>query len=88
MKTAMQKFISGIDTYETDETMTIIDRMERAENFIEVLRKRAYLLLEAEKQQIIDASVQANLRYDSGANEAVVLRYCNDAEQYYNQKYK
>lgn len=44
--------------------------------------------LEAEKQQIIDASVQANLRYDSGANEPVVLRYCNDAEQYYQQTYK
>lgn len=44
--------------------------------------------LELEKQQIIDASVQANLRYDSGANEPVVLRYCNDAEQYYQNTFK
>ena len=43
--------------------------------------------LELEKQQIIDASVQANLRYDSGANEPVVLRYCNDAEQYYKRTF-
>ena len=45
-------------------------------------------LLEAEKEQIIDASVQANLRYDTGANEPVVLRYCNDAEQYYQITFK
>ena len=44
--------------------------------------------LEAEKEQIIDASVQANLRYDTGANEPVVLRYCNDAEQYYQITFK
>ena len=44
--------------------------------------------LEAEKEQIIDASVQANLRYDTGANEPVLLRYCNDAEQYYQQTFK
>ena len=45
-------------------------------------------LLEAEKEQIIDASVQANLRYDTGANEPVLLRYCNDAEQYYQITFK
>ena len=44
--------------------------------------------LEAEKEQIIDASVQANLRYDTGANEPVLLRYCNDAEQYYQITFK
>lgn len=55
MKTAMQKFISGMITYKTDEKMTIVDRMERAEKFIEILRKRAHLLLEAEKEQIIEA---------------------------------
>ena len=43
--------------------------------------------IESEKQQIIDASVQANLRYDSCANEPVILRYCHDAEQYYNRTY-
>lgn len=50
--------------------------------------RRAKEFLEAEKKQIIDASVQANLRYDTGANEPVVLRYCNDAEKYYQQTYK
>ena len=44
--------------------------------------------LEAEKEQIIDASVQANLRYDTGADEPVLLRYCNDAEQYYQITFK
>ena len=44
--------------------------------------------IESEKQQIIDASVQANLRYDTGADEPVLLRYCNDAEQYYQITFK
>ena len=80
MKTAMQKFISGIDTYETDETMTILHRMERAENFIEVLRKRAYLLLEAEKEQIDHAfAIGYEVGYDDG-------KYDTDTDLDYYQK--
>lgn len=84
MKTPMQqlqeKITALINDSKGDETRT-------GDYRIGLHQALSLIDLEAEKEQIIDASVQANLRYDSGANEPVVLRYCNDAEQYYNQLY-
>ena len=76
MKTALERIFEKHDKE--------FDKM----NFLRWLSDNRKSLLEAEKEQIIDASVQANLRYDTGANEPVVLRYCNDAEQYYQITFK
>ena len=79
MKTALTQLIEDVSSMaqglNEDELLAYFNR-------------RAKELLKSEKEQIIDASVQANLRYDTGANEPVLLRYCNDAEQYYQQTFK
>lgn len=76
-KSAMQELKNIIENHDSDNIpkqglLNIINLMS----------------LEKEKQQIIDASVQANLRYDSSANEPVTLRYINDAEEYYSSTFK
>lgn len=94
MKTAMQQMIEEID----NQQKRYIDLAKKDKKLSKgvdailtattLLKMKAKELLEAEKEQIIDASVQANLRYDTGANEPVLLRYCNDAEQYYQITFK
>ena len=90
MKTAMQNHIADMKKIQEMVKSKNLDKdlevtiLESIEGCIE----NAESFLETEKEQIIDASVQANLRYDTRANEPVLLRYCNDAEQYYQITFK
>lgn len=87
MKTAMQQLLDRIEaTINNDPANDIGIGQAIGLKLVKASIENEWL--EAEKEQIIDASVQANLRYDTGANEPVLLRYCNDAEQYYQQTYK
>ena len=87
MKTAMKELLEFVKYKINNDPATEYGRVY-SEVFRQVKNEIEYKYLEAEKEQIIDASVQANLRYDTGANEPVLLRYCNDAEQYYQITFK
>ena len=86
MKTALTQLLERIEATINNDTVNDIG-IGQAIGLKLVKASIENEWLELEKQQIIDASVQANLRYDTGANEPVVLRYCNDAEQYYNRTF-
>lgn len=78
MKTAISELIWFIsdDNGEIDESVKVSEIWEKCKE-----------LLEKEKQQIVDASVQANIRKNFSANEPIILGYIKDAEQYYSETF-